>query len=140
MNDLQRLIEQATERCDSINTMCSDQRRATKEVLTSLVSNALAVAERAEPDFSNPLCNINDTLRARDFMEGPSGNSTEDRVIALAQAYDRLVGIVGDCDFLAWDNSTPPQLWSWRGHRDESAEPCKRIKLITLPDPVTASE
>lgn len=47
MNDLQRLIEQATERCDSINTMCSDQRRATKEVLTKLVADALVVDQRA---------------------------------------------------------------------------------------------
>lgn len=90
MNDIQRLIEQATERCDSINTMCSDQRRATKEVLTKLVANALAVAERA--DFSSTLCNINDTCRARGFEAGPSGTSTEDRVIALAQAYDALQG------------------------------------------------
>lgn len=47
MPDITRLIEQATERCDSINTMCSDQRRATKEVLTKLVADALAVDQRA---------------------------------------------------------------------------------------------
>jgi hypothetical protein len=45
-----RLIEEATDRCDSINTMCSDQRRETKEVLTKLVADALqnATAELAE--------------------------------------------------------------------------------------------
>lgn len=25
--------------------------------------------------------------------------------------------------FLAFDNSNPPQLWVWRGAKDESAEP-----------------
>lgn len=39
-------------------------------------------------DFSNTLANINDTCRVRGFAAGPSGTSTEDRVIALAQAYD----------------------------------------------------
>lgn len=30
--------------------------------------------------------------------------------------------------WLGYDNSTPPQLWVWRGDRDESAEPWLRIK------------
>lgn len=33
--------------------------------------------------------NINDTCRSRGFDAGPSGRTTEDRVIALAQAYDK---------------------------------------------------
>ena len=54
MDDIKRLIEQATERCDSINTMCSDQRRATKEVLTKLVADALVVDTRAFANDSPP--------------------------------------------------------------------------------------
>ncbi len=46
--------------------------------------------ERDQPDFSNTFANINDTCRSRGFEAGPSGRSTEDRVIALAQAYDAL--------------------------------------------------
>ena len=56
---------------------------------------ALADKERAEKEIeqqqyalSNTLANINDTCRSRGFTNGPSGTSTEDRVIALAQAYD----------------------------------------------------
>lgn len=50
---------------------------------------------RAEKDslqssMANEFCNINDTCRSRGFESGPSGRSTSDRVIALAQAYDSI--------------------------------------------------
>lgn len=47
--------------------------------------------DEATARFSSAFANINDTCRARGFTAGPSGKSTEDRVIALAQAYDALL-------------------------------------------------
>jgi hypothetical protein len=55
-----------------------------------LTAFAVTAYEADATDFANPLCNINDTCRIRGFTAGPSGESTEDRVIALAQAYDAL--------------------------------------------------
>lgn len=36
-------------------------------------------------------------------------------------------------DFVAWDNSDPPQLWAWSGiYGDESAEPLFRLPADDL--------
>lgn len=45
----------------------------------------------------------------------------------LTAELDRLKSIIGAADFLAFDNSNPPQLWAWAGPQDESAEPLHRI-------------
>lgn len=47
-----------------------------------------AEIEQTQSALANTLQNIADTCRVRGFEAGPSGESTPDRVIALAQAYD----------------------------------------------------
>lgn len=40
-----------------------------------------------------------------------------------------------DVDFVAWDNSSPPQLWAWAGKPgDESSEPLYRLSAERLRD------
>lgn len=40
---------------------------------------------------------------------------------------------ITDVDFVAWDNSDPPQLWAWSGeYGDESSEPLFRLPAAEL--------
>lgn len=59
-------------------------------------------------------------------------------VVAMRKALVQLADAVREVDeipepaaikqfWLGWDNSEPPQLWVWRGERDESAEPWQRV-------------
>jgi hypothetical protein len=80
------------------NQLISDWRREREQkashelaALRAEVQRVKAAAtEEAAERFASTLANINDTCRARGFNAGPSGRSTEDRVIGMAQAVDDL--------------------------------------------------
>jgi hypothetical protein len=76
--------------------------------------------QNEQPDFSNTFANINDTCRARGFEAGPSGHSTEDRVIALAQAYDALQAEVNTWQTKALDAGNHPAVKVLLEERDEA--------------------
>lgn len=67
---------------------------------------------------------------------GSSWHDLPEKVAALrtrAEAAEaevaRLHKIIGDCEMVAFDNSKPPQLWSWIGDWEGgAAEPLQRIK------------
>jgi hypothetical protein len=51
------------------------------------------------------------------------------RCEAAEREVARLHKIIGDCELIAFDNCTPPQLWSWVGDWEGgAAEPLQRIK------------
>lgn len=90
-----RLIEDATERCDSINTMCSDQRLATKEVLTKLVADALVVDQQA---FANdPPSTPKELARYRAAREAVREAALRDWLVPGARV--KLAGVASD----AWN-------------------------------------
>jgi hypothetical protein len=72
---------------------CHEKINQLQQVLTAAQARITEFdkeIESLQSSFANTLANINDTCRSRGFTAGPSGKSTEDRVIALAQAYDSL--------------------------------------------------
>jgi hypothetical protein len=74
-------------------------------------------------------CLSSDDFQGLEAVDAADYDAMEQRCEAAEREVARLHKIIGDCELIAFDNCTPPQLWSWVGDWEGgAAEPLQRIK------------